>query len=381
MPHVLYYGRLEQDNIMVMELLGPSIEDLFRLCQRRFSMKTICMIAKQLITRLEKVHERGIVYRDIKPENFLIGCINYSKPVSHKFQEGEEVYLKYGTLGRPPVSTIYLADFGLSEFYKNPVTKRYVPHKKKPPCGTPRYMSLNTHRCDQQTPRDDLEALGYCLLYLCFGGRLPWMGITAKTPEAMIMSIGRRKASISVDQLCKSLPQQFGIYLNYVRRLGYYDKPHYRFLCELFDDILEDMSQEDDGDFDWIAPIRYHQEQKAKKQKIKVEKNEKKRKFSLSNDTIYNNHSNRNVNGPCKKQTFSSIEKGTDTLPTNTNGLHPIVSTNTTMNMIPNSNSNSSSSSSPNSHSSSYSSTSVSSSNLQTQTNTNQNVNDSSPKN
>ncbi len=266
-------------------------------------------------------------------------------------------------------------------------------------------MSLNTHLCDQQTPRDDLEALGYCLLYLCFGGRLPWMGITAKTPEAMIMSIGKKKASIPVDQLCKHLPQQFGIYLNYVRRLGYYDKPHYRFLRELFDDILEDIGEEDDGNFDWIAPIRYHQEQKAKKQKVKVKKNEKKRKYSLSNDTIYNSHSNRNANGPCKKHTISSIEKDID--PSNPNGIHPTISTNTNMNVIPNSksntdsnlnsntnsnsnsNSNLSSSPSPNSHSSSFNSISSPTSTTPTnttsintkKTNTNQNVNDSYPKN
>ncbi|OUM68394.1 hypothetical protein PIROE2DRAFT_58068 [Piromyces sp. E2] len=326
MPKVLYYGRLEKDNIMIMELLGPSVEALFRLCHNHFSMKTICMIGKQLITRLEKVHERGIVYRDIKPENFLIGYINYSKPITNKYKKGEEVYLQDGSVGRPPVATVYLADFGLSEFYKNPVTNHYVPSKRKPPCGTPRYMSLNTHRCDQQTPRDDLESLCYCLMYLCFGGRLPWMGITAKTPEVMIISIGRTKASISIEQLCKTLPSQFKDYLYYVRALDYYDKPDYDYLRGLFDEILSDMGQEDDGDFDWLDPIRLHQEQKAKKQKMEREKemkrvkmekkkretHEKKRKLSLSQDAYpshpsnSSDHSTRNINGPCKKQTVPS---------------------------------------------------------------------------
>ncbi|ORX85599.1 kinase-like protein [Anaeromyces robustus] len=322
MPRVLYYGNLEKNNIMIMELLGPSIESLFRLCQRNFTMKTICMIAKQLITRLEKVHERGIVYRDIKPENFLIGYIDYSKPITNQYKKGEEVYLSDGTVGRPPVATVYLADFGLSEFYKNPVTNTYVPNKKKPPCGTPRYMSLNTHRCDQQTPRDDLEALCYCLMYFCFRGRLPWMGITAKTPEAMIMSIGRTKSSISVEQLCKSLPKPFSDYLNYVRHLGFYDKPDYDYLRDLFDKILSDMGTEDDGNFDWIALIRLHQEQKAKKQKmerekemkryqmekIKMENHEKKRKLSVSQENYSNSingYIERNGNNSCKKHTIS----------------------------------------------------------------------------
>jgi serine/threonine protein kinase len=72
-PNVYYFGQEGLHNILCIDLLGPSLEDMFDLCGRKFSVKTVCMVAKQMLTRIQAIHEKNLIYRDIKPDNFLIG--------------------------------------------------------------------------------------------------------------------------------------------------------------------------------------------------------------------------------------------------------------------------------------------------------------------
>lgn len=134
---------------MVMDMLGSSLEILFEHCKRKFDLKTVCMVGIQMIKRIEKVHEEGILHRDIKPDNFLIG----GKDINKDF--------------------VYIIDFGLAKFYKE-ANGQHIPFKEgKNLTGTARYASLNTHIGQEQSWRDDLESIGHVLLYF-IKGALPW---------------------------------------------------------------------------------------------------------------------------------------------------------------------------------------------------------------
>lgn len=101
-PSVYYYGVEGTFNVMVMELLGPSLEDLFNYCNRRFTLKTVCMLAQEMLLRVEYLHSKLFIHRDMKPDNFVIG------------------------LGKK-ANIIHLIDFGLSKRYRNPITKAHIP--------------------------------------------------------------------------------------------------------------------------------------------------------------------------------------------------------------------------------------------------------------
>ncbi|KAH8393134.1 hypothetical protein KR200_003100, partial [Drosophila serrata] len=225
-PRVLDCFIEEDVNVLVMELLGPSLNDLFDFCNHRFSVKTVAMLADQMIERLQYVHSHNIVHRDIKPENFLMGM---------------------GDLD----NQLYIIDFGLAKEYWNEETDRHIqPGSGSCLVGTARYASINAMTGGEQSRRDDMEALGYMLIYLV-RGKLPWQGIKYGNSKQSNERIAEVKQSTRLKDLCRGCPDEFGAYMSYCRTLGFEEEPHYSLIRQSFLDLMKRYGYTNDGIFDW----------------------------------------------------------------------------------------------------------------------------------
>ncbi|KAE8714636.1 Casein kinase I isoform epsilon [Hibiscus syriacus] len=200
-PHLKWFGVEGEYSVMVIDLLGPSLEDLFNYCNRKFSLKTVLMLADQMV---------------------------------------------------------YIIDYGLAKKYRDLQTHKHIPYREnKNLIGTARYASVNTHLGVEQSRRDDLESLGYVLMYF-LRGSLPWQGLKAGTKKQKYDKISEKKMLTPIEVLCKSYPSEFTSYFHYCRSLRFEDKPDYSYLKRLFRDLFIREAYQFDYVFDWTM-LRYPQ--------------------------------------------------------------------------------------------------------------------------
>ena len=310
---------------MITEFLGPNLIDLFKYCSmNKFTISTVCLLAIQMINRIENIHNHGYLHRDIKPENFLIGH-------------------------RKNANVIYLIDFGLSRKYIMKKNNQHIPYREgRNLIGTARYISINTHMGIEQSRRDDLESIGYVLV-LFLKGSLPWQGLKDDRIGEKFNKIMEKKLQIPVEILCLNLPQEMIFYLKYVKSLRFEDKPDYDLIRGFFINMLSTCQTlyELDKDylkFDWtfddinhiwdkyrnkgidtgniVNPIEHYQPYNGNNLDHNV-KNTSSNK-SISKIMNNNNYINNNFNGFKKeyfhkdfkkKVQFSVSEKSNENIP------------------------------------------------------------------
>lgn len=238
-PFVRWYGTECDYNALVIDLLGPSLEDLFNFCNRKFSYKTVLLLADQLICRLEFIHAKSFIHRDIKPDNFLMG------------------------LGRRG-NQVNVIDFGLAKKFRDPRSHVHIAYREhKNLTGTARYASINTHLGIEQSRRDDIESLAYMLIYFCRGS-LPWQGLKAQTKKQKYDRIMEKKMTTSSEVLTRGLPYELALFLNYSRSLRFDDKPDYLYLRKVLRDLFVRSGYRYDYVFDWTI-VKYNRSKESGK--------------------------------------------------------------------------------------------------------------------
>ncbi len=226
-PWVSTFGYSGDYNVLIMQLLDKSLEDLFHK-RKKFSLKTTMMLGYQMINVLQYIHDRHIIHRDVKPDNFVMGFCELN-------------------------ANLYLVDFGLSKKFRSSKTLNQYPlTKKKRLTGTARYASIHALEGYEQSRRDDLESVCYTMMYFLRPG-LPWMNIKVKNKDEKYRIILERKKSISTQELCKGFPKELVEFIDYIKKLGYTDDPNYDLLRNKLTTILYNKKLKMDYIYDWTT--------------------------------------------------------------------------------------------------------------------------------
>ncbi|CAD8098517.1 unnamed protein product [Paramecium sonneborni] len=290
-PQIVFYGRDEHYNYFMQTYLGQNLEHLLKRSNYKFSLCTVCRIGLNLIDRLKQLHSKNLIHRDLKPDNI---CIGYED-----------------------VDQIYLIDFGLAKYYRDQKGIHIPQIDKKGIIGTARYASLTAHLAKEQSRKDDIESLGYVLVYLA-KGKLPWMNLNTNTKSEKYQKIKEFKQQLTLDKLCEGLPKCFLNLFIYARGLDFQAEPDYTFLKELFQKQLQQELQSQKG----VATLEYEWQRypEIKKRKSKLQINQLKFKIEKivqqgvdsdlhknSEDKLQDHKAGSFLNLPLKDQQIDSL--------------------------------------------------------------------------
>ena len=226
-PYAKSFGQCGSYDVLVMELLGKSLEDIkLMLPSKKMTIPCVCKLSYQMLQILEHIHRKSFLHRDVKPDNFIMGI----GPNSH---------------------LLYMIDFGFAKTYRDPTTLAHHPMQKGAGItGTARFASINTLSGYTQSRRDDLESLGYVIVYIA-KGTLPWANIKCDNKDALYNRILETKIQTTPENLCSGLPAQFEEYIKYIRGMSYEQEPNYKYLRNLFLITLQNLGGKMDFSYDW----------------------------------------------------------------------------------------------------------------------------------
>ena len=229
-PKFISYGRAKNYNILIETLLNKNLFELMKN-QKKLNLKDVCLIGIQILDRLEWIHSKNIIYRDIKPQNFLIG--------------------------KDDPNIIYIIDFGLCKKYRSSKTGKHIlPRNTGLLHGTINFSSVYVLSKKEPSRRDDLISLGYMLIYL-YKGSLPWELEMKEFNYQMLKKILYLKKTNSNGTLFNNMPKEFAEYINYNNNLKFEEDPDYKYLRSLFNKILFDLKLDYKNiTFSWIPSKR-----------------------------------------------------------------------------------------------------------------------------
>ena len=215
-PTVKWYGKDSFNYYMVINLLGESLQTI-KDNVGFFSLEATLQIGIQIISLLKTIHDKGLIHRDIKPDNFLFG-LNDNK------------------------NQIYIIDFGFCRTFINNDTKTHIPMAKLSNLiGSQTYASINAHNYIELSRRDDLESLFYMLIYFVRKQNLEWQNIDINCNNREKNNMIKEEKMCMIENPNVNIPHVFIKCLRIIRELEFEDSPKYLDIINILNAELKQM--------------------------------------------------------------------------------------------------------------------------------------------